>query len=116
MMDISCRDAPGLLAVQVFASRLTRRALLRRFCPSDHPVLAIEEDLIEMARSKLQEHILASYPRDDIPGLREAVHAAMRQTAVEKVTGYDEDETVREELVEEVCAEPIDDVLLEPRR
>ncbi len=65
-----------------------------------------------MARSKLQEHILASYPREDIPGLLDAVRSAIRSAAVEKVTGYDEDESVRGELVEEVCSEPIDIMLI----
>ena len=115
MMDIACRDAPGLQAVRVFTSRLARRAVLRRSCPSGHPVLAIEDDLIEMARSKLQEHMLSSYPEGVVPALREEIRSAMRLIARERVTKYGEDEPLRTELVDEVCSEPMD-VLLAGRR
>ncbi len=95
----------------MFAIRLARRALLRRFCSADHPVLTIEEDLVEMARSKLQEHILSHYLKEDAPGLEGAVRALMRAAAVEKASKFAEDESVRMELVEEVCSEPIGKML-----
>lgn len=101
----------GLTAVRTFAHRLTRRALLRRFCQSDHPVLAIEEDLVEMAKSKLHESILASFTPEDIPKLRPALEMAVKASAMEKVAGYDEDQNVKDEIVLEVCSVPLDDIL-----
>lgn len=109
--QMRCPQEGGLLAVRTLASRLARRAHLRRFCSDGHPVLAIEESLIEMAVSKLHEFILSSYERDDIPSLRRYVEAAVRVYAAEKAVSYDEDESVRQAIVEEACSFSLDRML-----
>ena len=45
---------------RIYASRFARRLYLQRKCESNHPVLVIEHQLIEMALSRLTEIMLAT--------------------------------------------------------
>jgi hypothetical protein len=102
---------PGEDAARILAHRLTRRAVLKRFCQEGHPVLAIEEDLIEMARSKLHEAVLSVLTSESpvlCEAVRAAVRAAVRRGAAERAAGYEEDQSVRDEIVSEVCLSAMD--------
>ncbi len=61
-------DIPN--SVKTYATRLARLYFLQHACSDDHPVLIAEQQLIEMARSKLQESLLVSFSVDEILKMR----------------------------------------------
>lgn len=99
-------------AARILAYRLTRRAVLKRFCQEGHSVLAIEDDLVEMARSKFHEAVLIVKNSKNIPWLCELLKKMILEFASEKAAGYDEDQSVRDEIVSEVCLEALNDIKL----
>lgn len=86
-------------AIRTFASRLARRLLLERLCGDGHPVLANENDLVEMASSRLQELMLC-HPERARSATRAKVEAAVRRTAAERIARSDEDEDVKQEMLD----------------
>jgi len=52
--------------INTYAMRLARLCYLKHYCSCDSIILKIEENLVEMAASKLQEYILAYYSIDSV--------------------------------------------------
>lgn len=42
-------------AIEVCSTRIARKVILKRYCPDGHPVLEVENQLVEMAAAKLIE-------------------------------------------------------------
>ncbi len=73
-----------------------------------HPVLEAERRLVEMARSKLLEHLLSSRGDDGLLSDRESVEAEVRAATVEQVRGLTSDLELREELTRELSEETLE--------
>lgn len=101
-------DFRGVDAVKTFALRVARLLLLRRHCGADHPVLSTEEDLVQMARSRLQEYVLAHVP--EVDEARASVDRAVRELATRKVLLDEEDVDRLDGLLEDLRAFPLDDI------
>ena len=101
----------SLEVLRTYAMRVARRMLLRRCCEEGHPVLAIEEDLVQMARSRLQEFLLASYSPDDLAGVRPAVHQAVQRAASAWIVAADGDQDVKSSLLEQLDGLSEDDLV-----
>lgn len=97
--------------VRTFALRLARRCLLEQLCPKDHPVLDTERQLVEMARSKLQEHLTIFHSRDDF----EIVAAKMRTRIVElaekKTRHQIDDDALCHAVINAIRMENLDDLV-----
>jgi hypothetical protein len=104
--DIPALDrSKGVEAIRLLAGRLARRAHLRKYCSADHQVLEIEEELIEMATSKLRAFILSSFSRDEILLLRQPVEKAIRDFAAQKALSYDDDPSTVDSIADACSAE-----------
>ena len=75
------------------ANRLARRILLGAL-PEGHPVRSNEDDLVEMAKSRLQELMLC-HPGRSSSATRAGVEARIRRLATERVMRSDEDDASR---------------------
>lgn len=78
-------------AVRTFANRIARKVLLERL-PDGHPVKANEENLVEMARSSLQELILCHPSR---ASLRPGLEGRIRRIARDRIELSDEDDEAK---------------------
>ena len=110
-MDNSVPELGELDLLQTYASRVARRMLLMRFCGEGHPVLAIEEDLIQMAKSRLQEFLLASFDSDRLDLVRPLLSSVVRKVAYSRIMASDADHEVKESLLEELQDMPMEDLL-----
>jgi len=97
------REGAAAGLVGVYAARLARRAILRRYCQEDHPVLMIEEDLVEMARARLLEHVL--------PEARDSRAAAVIGAASARVRSSEEEDHVKEAALADLSAMSFEQVL-----
>ena len=96
------RDAtPDPMAL--YAGRFARRCLLEHFCASDHPVLTVERQLLEQARSCLHDFLLSN------PHGRSEVEQHIRRLASEKVVAMVEDPAVCKLVLAAIRAKPLDD-------
>jgi hypothetical protein len=103
-------DFGGIDVLHTYACRVARRLLLKSSCDEDHPVLAIEEHLIEMAKSRLQEFLLASFPED--PSImRLSAIVAVKRVAASKIQAADIDLAVKKELLGQLDEMPMDDLI-----
>lgn len=96
--------------IHTFALRLARKCFLQQFCQEDHPVLSTELHLIEMARSKLQEHILATISLKDLPKMRPIIEAQIRMIAKNRVLVYIEVDTHKDAVIQVLDKESLDDI------
>ena len=76
-------------AIEVCSVRIARKVILKRYCPDGHPVLEVENHLVEMAAAKLIEIIGAKDFR-----LEEAA-LMIRNSAAIKVRGSDEEDQAK---------------------
>ena len=96
-------------AVRTFGNRYARRMILRRSFGDSHPVLQVENNLVEMARSQLQEVILATLP--NIPETtRGELVRSLRRAASERILASEEDEEVKEDMLTDVENEDFADL------
>ncbi len=105
------RGIRGTEVVRVYACRIARRMLLSRNCEADHPVLLIEQDLIQMAQSKLQEFLLASFVDGDQEKVKTRVSDSIRKIAAAKIRSSEEDQDVKDALVHELYLMDSNDLL-----
>jgi len=85
-------------------------AFLRRHVEEGHPVIATEAQLIDMARSALQEEILAKH--GSLDAARPHVEAAVRSAMVRAARSLTSDQNGREQLLADVGSEPLDSLFL----
>jgi len=62
----------------------------------------IEEDLIEMARSKFQEYMLATYSQEELRNLRPDLENQIRVSATSRIMSFDEETDIKMSLVSEL--------------
>lgn len=55
LMTAEIYEDPFYESMRTYASRLARLCFLKQKCEQDHPVLLTEQELVEMAKSRLQE-------------------------------------------------------------
>lgn len=94
-------------ALRVFAQRLARLMYLRRVCEPDHPVLSVENELIEMAKSKLQEYIFVNVPANQTKMYGILIQSWIKSIALERAVSSDEDDSVKERVMEAIMAEDL---------
>lgn len=106
MQAYRIRQEPGPDGPEAaYAARLARRAILRRYCFGDHPVLMIEEDLVDMARARLQDHVL------ETGADRTASAQAVRDAAAARVLASDEEDRVKVTALTEVVSMSAEEIL-----
>jgi hypothetical protein len=103
-------DFGGIDVLHTYACRVARRLLLRSSCEEDHPVLAIEEDLIEMAKARLQEFLLASFP-DDPTIVRLSAIIAVKRVAASRIRAADIDQIVKRDLLGQLSEMSMEDLI-----
>src|SRR5512135_79879 len=103
-------DFGGIDVLHTYACRVARRLLLKSSCEEDHPVLAIEEDLIEMAKARLQEFLLASFP-DEPSIIRLSAIIAVKRVAASKIQAAEVDQEVKKELLGQLDEMPMEDLI-----
>lgn len=96
-------------AIRTFGKRFARRMILRRSFGESHPVLSIEDDLVEMARSQLQEVILATVPGAE-DGLRDELVISLRRAAADRISDSTEEEDTKAQMLLDVAREDFDDL------
>jgi hypothetical protein len=76
-------------AIEVCSVRIARKVILKRYCPDAHPVIEVENQLVEMAAAKLIE-IVGSKDSN----LEEAA-LMIRNSAAIKVRNSDEEDQTK---------------------
>ena len=102
---------PGTDMIRTFATRLARRCLLEKLCPVDHPIMIAELALVEMARSKLQEHIMITYDHEDYPCVVTQLQQMIREIAEKKIRGQVEEEAMSRQIIQAIRDENLDYLL-----
>ncbi len=97
--------------LKTFSHRLARLMLLRIRCEADHPVLIVEMELIEMAKSKLQEFIMTQVSKDSIRLLKPILETWIRVAAQERALSFDEDDYIKEQVLSAILSENVSDVI-----
>lgn len=97
-------------AVRTYALRIARRCFLSHFCSDDHPVYRTELDLVEMARSALQEQILASIPAAGIPAAKTGIESRIRLIARKRIGAFSENEDILKNAIEALAKESFEDL------
>lgn len=106
----SAFDLGGVDVLHTYACRVARRLLLKLSCDEEHPVLQIEENLIEMAKSRLQEFLLSAFPEDKSI-VRLSAIIAVKRVAASKIIAADVDKSVKQGLLNQLYAIPMDDLV-----
>ena len=107
-MDDPISELSELGVLRVYANRMARRMLLTRFCGDGHPVLEIEENLVQMARSRLQESLLIHF--GDLERIKLKVFFMVRKIARERIRTSDVDLDVKNSLLEELEAMSVEEL------
>jgi hypothetical protein len=94
--------------IHTYACRIARRLLLRLSCEIGHPVLSIEEDLVEMAQSRLQEYLITS---NDPKIAKMSALILIKRIAASKILNADVDIEIKENLLEQINCLSIDDII-----
>ena len=104
-------DISEIETLSTYACRIARRLLLRCNCEEGHPVLLIEDDLIEMARARFQEFLLMHFPPDDLNLTRLSAIVAVKRVAASKIRAADLDKSTEDHLLEQLSNMPLDDLI-----
>jgi hypothetical protein len=108
-------DISKIGTLSTYACRIARRLLLKSKCEEGHPVLAIEDDLIEMAKARFQEFLLMTFPRDDLSLTRLSAIVAVKRVAASKIRTADIDVETKRKLLDELNDMPMDDLISRAR-
>ena len=101
-------DIPNF--VKVYATRLARLYFLQHACSDNHPVLVAEQQLIEMARSKLQESLLASFSVDEILKTRPYIVWWIRSIAKIRACSHIDGEKAQKAVTLSIDGDKLDDL------
>ena len=96
---------------RTYAMRFARICLLRMRCGEEHLVTVTERDLIDMAKTKLQEEVLSSLSYSEIEYLREELISQIKRFAIEKIRGFDLNKTDRNILIKQILSEDLSDLI-----
>ncbi len=72
---------------------------LRCMCEPEHPVLQTELELMEMAKSSLQEAIFSSVSRDKLKVFCLTLVASVKAAAMEKTYSGQEEDALKEKII-----------------
>jgi hypothetical protein len=112
VVDDSAYDLGHVPVLKSYADRVARWILLRHWCKSeDDLILAIERDLIEMAKSRLQEFLLSSF-RDNADGALPIIIVAVKRVAAQRIRTSEIDQEVKFSLLRELDNMPMEDLLI----
>jgi len=103
-------DISEIETLSTYACRVARRLLLKCNCEEGHPVLAIEDDLIEMAKARFQEFLLISFP-DDLNTTRLSAIVAVKRVAASRIRAADLESDVENRLLNQLNDMPMDDLI-----
>ncbi len=84
---------------RTFANRFARYKYLKHLCEDDHPVLIVESELVEIAKSKLQELVFTKISNDQRKVFKLLLESWIRAVAQERILGYDESDDVKEAVM-----------------
>jgi len=98
--------------LEKYAIRFARLCLLRCFCPPDHPILVTEIQLVDMARSKLQEEFLSRLSTDALARARSDLEFEIKQAAKDWVFVQPVDANIIATVLEAVDREDLDRLFL----
>ena len=82
--------------VRTYGSRIARRAILEKYCPDGHPVLEIENHLIEMAAASLAEAMVKQ-----TSSLKDVI-LAVRKAAIAQIEEFDEEDSVKTSVLHDI--------------
>ncbi len=85
---------------------------LKHHCSSDHPILSTEVQLVDMARSKLQEELLFRTSVDALTRMRDDLEFEIRQAARDWILSRPMDEDVRASVLKAVDEEDLSRLFL----
>ena len=103
-------DFGSIEELQTYACRVARKLLLLCSCEEGHVVLVIEEDLIEMAKARLQEFLLSAFPEDQSI-VRLSAIVAVKRVAASKIIAADIDTSVKKSLLAQLQEMPMEDLV-----
>ena len=106
----STLDFSEIEPVNTYAYRVVRRFLLRYNCEEGHPVLDLENSLIEMAKAKLQEFLLITFP-DSLNEIRLNIIAAVKRIIASKVITANIDSKTKRSILMQVNKMPMNDLI-----
>jgi hypothetical protein len=108
----SAYDFGDIEVLHVYACRVARKLLLgQRGLEAGHPVLTIEEDLIEMAKARLQEFLLGSFREDPAIVRLSAIVAVKRVAASKIIAASDIDNVAKQDLLRQLSFMPMEDLI-----
>lgn len=81
--------------ITTYSSRFARLHFLKYFCFDDHPVLKTEINLVEMAKSKLQERLLIDFDSNNISKIRPIIEGCIRNMAKNNLNAYIDDGDIK---------------------
>jgi hypothetical protein len=93
-------------SIRIYASRLARLCFLRHRCDDDHPVLLTEQELVEMARSRLQEQAVMRFGQD-LEAKSYLLAATIRRLAAKWIVCTIDDEDERDVILTAIHQENV---------
>ncbi len=103
-------DFGSIDELRTYARRVARWLILRGSCGEGHPILTIEEDLIEMAKARLQEFLLGAFP-DDSSVVRQTAIVAVKRVAASKIIASDQDTEIKKNLLTQLNEMSMEDLI-----
>lgn len=95
----------GAEVLKTFALRVARKCFLEHFCPPDHPVLSAEKDLVEVARSRMMEHLRMVFPGMKLSYVRPNVENIILQISRDRIAAHASDQDSRDSILGSVKEE-----------
>lgn len=83
--------------------------ILKKSFTESHPVLMIEDNLVEMAKSQLQESILAAMPCAKESDQKDLV-ISIRRAVADRISDSEEDDEIKAGMLLDVAREEFDDL------
>ena len=106
----STLDFSDIEPVNIYAYRVVRRFLLKYSCEEGHPVLVLENSLVERAKLKLQEFLLIAFPNSLIE-LKSNIITAIKQIISSKIIVARVDSKTKRNLLNKVNKMSMDDII-----
>jgi hypothetical protein len=101
----------SLDALQTYASRLVRFWMLQKFCHDNHPVLKIEEKLVNSAKVSLQSQLGSHFTHIEIIKIKFTLIRVIKTIAANKIASLDEDDLLKSDLLRTLNASSFDDLI-----
>jgi len=110
----SAYEFGGIPVLRTYACRIARQLLLhaklKNATVESDPILAIEADLVEMAKARLQEFLLASFP-DNQNIVRLIAIVAVKKVAASRITSEDIDSDAKKFLLSQLGDMSMEDLI-----